>query len=100
MNAEPMHAAGYRQPQVLGGDRLLVLSAMACCVMFSLLVFALWAVAVASVVWFVVVVACQKMAKADPLMRQIVWTHIWTQRYYPARSGLHSDAPVFPKGWR
>ena len=100
MTGEPMHAAGYRVPQILGGDRLLVLGAMACCVMFALLVFALWALAAAAVVWFVVVLCCQKMAKADPLMRQVVWAHVWTRRFYPARSGLYSTAPHFPTSWR
>src|SRR6516164_8308628 len=78
VTGEPMHAAGYRVPQILGGDRLLVLGAMACCVMFALLVFALWALGAAAV----------------------VWAHVWTRRFYPARSGLYSTAPHFPASWR
>jgi type IV secretory pathway TrbD component len=97
---EPIHAVGYRQPQLLGGDRLLVLTALGCCLMFALLVFAWWSTVVASVVWLVVVAACKRLAKADPLMRQIVWQHLWTRSYYPARSGLHSAAPEFSKNWR
>ncbi len=94
-----MHAAGYRTPQVLGADRDLVIGAMAIAVMFALLAWAVWAMFVSLAFWIGAVIVLQRMAKADPLMRVILWRHIWYRRFYPAKSGLYSNAPEIPGRW-
>src|SRR5215831_10069392 len=96
---EPMSMAGYRTPQLLGGDKWLVLVTLFACLGFGVLSFltmAKWTLVLPLVVWFLLLRVYQRMAKVDPLLRQVAYRHIWMRRYYPARSGIGAGPVSFP----
>ena len=81
-----IHRAGIRPHLFLGGDRELVL--FTGLIAFSLTVPSFqWASIVTGIVlWLVVLFLLRKMAKADPLMRQVYLRQLRYGRYYSARS--------------
>jgi type IV secretory pathway TrbD component len=101
---EPIASAGYKQPQLFGGDKRLVLWLISICGMGALIsVVALESMAAFitfALVWFLCLTGLQKMGKADPFMRQIAWRHFWQRRYYPARPGVYAESISFPREWR
>lgn len=89
----PIRRVGNRHSLILGGDRELV--------MFTgLLAFALVFTAMeirASVIgvalWTAALFALRRMAKADPLLRQVYLRQLEYRTYYPARSTPFRDNP-------
>lgn len=82
----PIRQVGNRVNQVLGGDRELVLSSAVIC---GVLVFsaAEWKAAMVGVsLWFGIIYVLRKMAKSDPMMRQVYLKSLKYADYYPAQS--------------
>ncbi len=96
----PIHESGNRPHLVLGGDRELVLISMLVVVSLAFSLATVWGVGRAALLWVTAMWALQRMAKADPLLRQVYVRHIRYRPYYPAKSGLHSQALGTPIAWR
>ena len=91
--AIPLHRALIRPILLLGAERDLVLSTalLAACLVFSLHHW--WSVVLGISLWLIGLAALQRMAKADPLLSQILARHLRYQRGYLARS------TPFAKNW-
>lgn len=82
----PIRQVGNRANQVLGGDRELVLTSAVLC---GSLVFSAssWKAAlVGGAIWAITLFLLRKMAKSDPLMRQVYLKSLKYRNYYPAQS--------------
>lgn len=89
----PLHRALIRPILLLGAERELVLSTalLAAGLIFS--VHQWWSVGLGVGLWLVSLAALQRMAKADPLLSQVLARNLRYQRFFPAR------ATPFGKGW-
>jgi len=92
--AIPLHRALIRPILLLGAERELVLSTalLAAGLVFS--VHQWWSVVLGGGLWLIGVAALQRMAKADPLLSQVLARQLRYQSWYPAR------ATPFGKAWR
>ena len=90
----PLHRALIRPILLLGAERELVLSTalLAAGLIFS--VHQWWSAVLGGGLWLVGLAALQRMAKADPLLSQVLARHLRYQHGYPAR------ATPFAKDWR
>jgi type IV secretion system protein VirB3 len=95
-----LHQSINRPNLLMGGDRELVLFAalIAGVLAFSLMTW--WGILLAVAVWPSAIWALSRMAKADPLMRQIYVRHIRYATYYPAKSKIYLDGATTPASWR
>ena len=85
---------------LLGCDRELVLFAA---LLSAMLVFSLvtwWAIAAGIGLWMFAVAVLSRMAKADPMLRQVYIRHVKYRAFYPAKSRLHVETPSTPRAWR
>jgi type IV secretion system protein VirB3 len=96
----PFHESANRHPQLMGCDRELLLSAMLAAVILGFTLATWWGIALAVVFWLGAVAVLSRLAKADPLMRQVYVEHMRYQGFYPAKSGLWSQGITRPKAWR
>jgi type IV secretion system protein VirB3 len=82
----PIRQVGNRANQVLGGDRELVLTSAILCgaLVFSAADFK--AAVVGGLLWVAILFLLRKMAKSDPLMRQVYLRSLKYSDYYPAQS--------------
>lgn len=81
-----IHKAGVRPILFMGGDRQMVLFSG---LISGVLIFAcmqLVPVVFGIALWMVSLFVLRRIAKADPLMRNVYIRHLMYQRYYPARS--------------
>jgi type IV secretion system protein TrbD len=94
------HQSINRPNLMMGGDRELVLFAalIAGILAFSLMTW--WGVVAAVVLWPSAVWGLTRMAKEDPLMRQVYIGHMRYAKYYPAKSPLHREGSSTPMSWR
>lgn len=95
-----IHQSANRPQLLLGCDRELVLFAA---LLAAMLVFALvtwWGVVAGVALWFVAVAILSRMAKADPMLRQVYVQHLRYQAFFPAKSFLRSRPMTTPRGWR
>src|SRR5512143_25307 len=90
----PLHRALIRPILLLGAERELVLSTalLAAGLIFS--VHQGWSAVLGGGLWLVGLAALQRMAKADPLLSQVLARQLRYQAWYPAR------ATPFGKAWR
>jgi type IV secretion system protein TrbD len=95
-----IHQSANRPNLLLGADRELALITImvAAGLAFSLATW--WGVGVAVVFWIGAIGVLQRMAKADPLLRQVYFRHIRYAAFYPAKSGLYARSPETPSNWR
>ena len=91
--AIPLHRALIRPILLLGAERELVLSTalLAAGLIFS--VHQWWSVVIGGGLWLIGLTALQQMAKADPLLSQVLARPLRYPRWYPAR------ATPFGKPW-
>jgi len=70
----------------MGGDRELIMFAGLCA--FALIFNSqdIRAAAIGLVIWFASLFSCRRMAKSDPLMRQVYFRSLKYKKYYPARA--------------
>jgi type IV secretion system protein TrbD len=89
----PSRRVGNRHNLVLGGDRELVMFSglLAAALIFSAV--ELRATVVGIGLWVASLWALRRMAKADPLMRQVYMRQRRYRTYYPARSTPFRDNP-------
>ena len=94
------HQSINRPNLLMGGDRELVLFAalIAGVMAFSLMTW--WGVVLGVILWPSAIWALSRMAKADPLMRQVYIAHVRYGNYYPAKSGAQAGAGGTPMSWR
>src|SRR5450830_1618115 len=82
----PVRRVGNRPNLFMGGDRELV---MFCGLLAFVLIFAaqsLIALVAGLLLWFLSVRQLRKMAKFDPLLRQVYMRHRLYKQHYPPRS--------------
>jgi type IV secretion system protein VirB3 len=95
-----IHQSCNRPNLLLGCDRELVLFSA---LLSAMLIFALvtwWGVATGILLWLVAVAVLSRMGKADPMLRQVYVRHVKYRPFYPAKSGLLSQALSTPRRWR
>jgi type IV secretion system protein VirB3 len=82
----PIRRAANRVVLFMGGDRKLVLFSGV--LAFALIFTAqrLPTIIFGALLWFFALFVFRKLAKADPLMRQVYMRHMRYRKYYPARS--------------
>ena len=81
-----IHRAGIRPHLFLGGDRELVLFSGLLTAALTVTSFQWASIITGVVLWTVALFLLRRMAKADPLMRQVYQRQLLYGRYYPARS--------------
>jgi type IV secretion system protein VirB3 len=94
-----IHQSANRPQLLLGCDRELVLFAA---LMAAMLVFALvtwWSVVVGIGLWFAAVAILSRIAKADPMMRQVYIRHLRYPPFLHAKSGVAAQAAPQPRAW-
>lgn len=94
------HQSANRPTLLLGGDREMVLCAIAIAALIAFALLSLWGFILAIVFWVIAVAILSRMGKADPLLRQVYLTHIRYQSYYPAQSHRRSSTAFIPPKWR
>lgn len=95
-----IHQSANRPQLLLGCDRELVLFAA---LLAAMLVFALvtwWSVVGGIGLWLAAVAILSRMAKADPMMRQVYVRHLRYPSFFPAKSHLAAKTASQPRGWR
>jgi len=94
------HQSANRPNLLLGGDRELVLmtALLAAVLIFTLA--KLWAAIAGVVFWLIALGVLRRLAKADPIMRQVYIRHIKYKPFYLAKSGLHRAMSGSPAKWR
>ena len=93
LRALPLHRALLRPILLLGAERELVLSTALLAAGLLFAVHQWWSVILGGGLWLVGLAALQRMAKADPLLSQVLARQLRYQRWYPAR------ATPFGKEW-
>jgi len=95
-----IHQSCNRHNLLLGCDRELVLFAA---LLSAMLIFALvtwWGIVSGVVLWLAAIAVLSRMGKADPMLRRVYIRHVKYQSFYPAKSGLFSEALPTPQRWR
>ncbi len=82
----PVHHVLHRPNLVLGGDRNLVVFSLLMSIGVALNGMTKIAVAVGAVIWFLSLFCFRKMAKADPMMRQVYMRQRKYKQFYAPRS--------------
>lgn len=87
----PIHSALYRPTQVLGCDRALVIVSLTVSAWMALGSMDLIGMVSGAVFAFLAIAVFRRMAKADPMMREVYFRHIKYAPYYhpfsrPARN--------------
>jgi len=95
-----LHQSINRPNLIMGGDRELVLFAAMIAAILAFALMTWWGMILAAVIWPCAIWALSRMAKADPIMRQVYIRHIRYAAYYPAKSKLHLNSVSTPAGWR
>jgi type IV secretion system protein VirB3 len=95
-----IHQSANRPNLILGGDRELVLIAILTAVSLAFSLASWWGLRLSVAFWLGAVAVLQRMAKADPMLRQIYMRHIRYRPFYPAKSGLYSACLQAPRNWR
>ena len=96
----PFHQSANRPTQLMGCDRELLLISMLTAVLLAFTLATWWGIALALLFWLGAVAVLSRLGKADPMMRQVYLSHMRYRAFYPAKSGLYSQAAERPKGWR
>jgi type IV secretory pathway TrbD component len=94
------HQSANRPNLLLGGDRELVLMSALFAAVLIFTLAKLWAAIAGVAFWLVALGVLRRLAKADPMMRQVYVRHIQYKPFYPAKSGVHRTMPGSPKKWR
>lgn len=81
LDRHPIHRALSRPNLLLGADRELVLVTALVSAILIFVVITPYAAVLGFLAWTVIVAALRRMAKSDPMMRQVYLRHI---RYRPA----------------
>jgi type IV secretion system protein TrbD len=94
------HQSANRPNMLLGGDRELVLMSALFAAVLIFTLAKLWAATAGVVFWLIALAVLRRLAKADPMMRQVYIRHIKYKPFYPAKSGLHRTMGGSPTKWR
>lgn len=95
----PIHRSLNRPTLVLGGDRELVMGAA---LLAGVLIFSIstwWGVALGLLLWATAITLLSRMAKADPLLRQVFLRHQRYQTYFAASARWCGRSRVVAPGW-
>jgi type IV secretion system protein VirB3 len=84
----------------LGCDRELALFAIFTCALVTFSLMSVWGVFLAAVAWTIFMGILSRMAKSDPLLRQVYIRHVKYQSFYPAKSPRNATAGITPLQWR
>ena len=94
------HQSANRPNLLLGGDRELVLMTALFAAVLIFTLAKLWAAIAGIVFWLIALGVLRRLAKVDPIMRQVYLRHIKYKPFYPAKSGLHRAMSGSPTKWR
>jgi len=95
-----IYQSANRPNLLMGCDRELVLMVVLLCAALIFSVATLWGVVVGVCAWVAGVALLSRMAKVDPLLRQVYLRHVKYGGFYPAKSGLRAQAMQVGKGWK
>ena len=94
------HQSANRPHLLLGCDRELALFAIFVCALLAFTLMSLWGVFIAAIVWSVFMGVLSRMAKSDPMLRQVYIRHVKYRPFYPAKSPRNALAGTTPLQWR
>ena len=95
-----IHQSANRPNLLLGGDRELVLLAAMLSASLIFVIASWWGILSGALLWIVAVGVCQRMGKADPLLRRVYLRHVKYQPFYRAKSSIQSRTSELPPRWR
>jgi type IV secretion system protein TrbD len=94
------HRSANRPPLLLGCDRELALFSMFVCALVAFSLMNVWGAIAGGVLWIASTAILSRMAKSDPMLRQVYLRHIRYQEFYPAKSTKHATAETTRMKWR
>ena len=94
------HRSANRPHLVLGCDRELAIFSIFVCALVAFSLMSLWGVFIAGAIWSIFMAVLSRMAKADPMLRQVYIRHVKYQPFYPAKSPRNATAETTPLLWR
>ena len=95
-----IHQSANRPNLLLGADRELVLVTIMVTGSLAFSLATWWGIGVAAVLWIGSIGVLQRLAKSDPLLRQVYLRHIRYVGFYRAKSGLYARSAETPRMWR
>jgi type IV secretion system protein VirB3 len=94
------HRSANRPHLLLGCDRELALFSMFVCALVVFSLMSVWGVIAGALLWAAFMSILSRMAKSDPMLRQVYLRHIRYQAFYPAKSPKNAIADTTPVHWR
>ena len=94
------YRSANRPQLLLGCDRELAIFSIFVCVLVAFSLMSLWGAFAAAVLWGIFTAILSRMAKSDPLLRQVYIRHVKYQPFYPAKSPKNATAESTRLQWR
>jgi type IV secretion system protein VirB3 len=95
-----VHQSANRPNLLLGADRELVLLSAMLAASLIFVIASWWGILLGILLWAVALAILKRMAKADPMLRQVYIRHVRYQPFYRAKSFIHSRTSEIPAAWR
>jgi type IV secretion system protein VirB3 len=99
LESHQFHASVIRPHVANGADRQLAIAVSVAWIMVAYSLFSIVGAVVCFVAWKISILGLQRMAKADPLMRQVYLRSLKYRGYYPAKSGMYAKRLVPRERW-
>ena len=94
------HPSINRPNLLMGGDRELVLGAAMISALFIFSLMTWWSILIGVAFWPLATSVLARLAKADPMMRDVATRNFQYKAYYPAKSRLSSKSTTQRRAWR
>jgi type IV secretion system protein VirB3 len=94
------HPSINRPNLLMGGDRELVLGAAMISALFIFSLMTWWSILIGVAFWPVATSTLARLAKIDPMMRDVATRSLQYNAYYPAKSRLSSCSQTQRRTWR
>ena len=94
------HPSINRPNLLMGGDRELVLGAAMISALFIFSLMTWWSILIGVAFWPTATSMLARLAKVDPMMRDVATRSLQYKAYYPAKSRLSSKGQTQRRTWR
>jgi type IV secretion system protein VirB3 len=94
------HPSINRPNLLMGGDRELVLGAAMISALFIFSLMTWWGVLIGIAFWPVATSMLARLAKVDPMMRDVATRSFEYKAYYPAKSRLFGRSQTQRRSWK
>ena len=94
------HSSINRPNLLMGGDRELVLGAAMISALFIFSLMTWWSILIGVAFWPVATSMLARLAKVDPMMRDVATRSFQYKVYYPAKSRLSSGSTTQRRAWK